>query len=102
MRMPTVADRLAERFVRPLTIDRIRALVAPAIDEARLEDVVAHVLVDVRARTNLRPLPNFDPRHRHHVHRQECRLSDDRAELIAPAVEPVSLDHARHFPPIDS
>src|SRR5262245_44712511 len=33
--MPTVADRLAERFVRPLTIDRIRALVAPAIEEAR-------------------------------------------------------------------
>ena len=35
MRMPTVADRLAERFVRPLTIDRIRALVALAIEEAR-------------------------------------------------------------------
>jgi hypothetical protein len=35
MRMPTVADRLAERFVRPLTIDRIRALVEPAMDEAR-------------------------------------------------------------------
>lgn len=36
MRMPTVADRLAERFVRPLTIDRIRALVEPAMEEARL------------------------------------------------------------------
>jgi hypothetical protein len=35
MRMPTVADRLAERFVRPLAIDRIRALVDPAIEEAR-------------------------------------------------------------------
>ncbi|MDX1945914.1 MAG: hypothetical protein SFU86_10995 [Pirellulaceae bacterium] len=35
MRMPTVADRLAERFVRPLAIDRIRALVEPAIAEAR-------------------------------------------------------------------
>lgn len=35
MRMPTVADRLAERFVQPLAIDRIRALVEPAIDEAR-------------------------------------------------------------------
>jgi hypothetical protein len=33
--MPTVADRLAERFVRPLTIDRIRALVEPAMEEAR-------------------------------------------------------------------
>ena len=35
MRMPTVADRLAERFVRPLAIDRIRALVPAAIAEAR-------------------------------------------------------------------
>ncbi len=35
MRMPTVADRLAERFVRPLAIDRIRALVAAAIEEAQ-------------------------------------------------------------------
>jgi hypothetical protein len=35
MRMPTIADRLAERFIRPLAIDRIRALVAPSIEEAR-------------------------------------------------------------------
>ena len=35
MRMPTVADRLAERFVRPLTIDRIRALVKPAVEQIR-------------------------------------------------------------------
>jgi hypothetical protein len=35
MRMPTVADRLAERFVRPLTIDRIRALVQPAVNQIR-------------------------------------------------------------------
>lgn len=34
MRMPTVADRLAERFIRPLIIDRIRAFVAPAMEEA--------------------------------------------------------------------
>lgn len=34
MRMPTVADRIAERFVHPLTIDRLRALVGPAIEEA--------------------------------------------------------------------
>jgi hypothetical protein len=33
MRMPTVADRLGERFVRPMVIDRIRALVRPAIEE---------------------------------------------------------------------
>src|SRR5262249_6868769 len=35
MRMPTVADRLNERFVRPMAIDRIRALVEPAMQEAR-------------------------------------------------------------------
>jgi hypothetical protein len=34
MRLPTVAERLAERFTRPLAIDRVRALVAPAIEEA--------------------------------------------------------------------
>lgn len=34
MRMPTVADRLGERFVRPMAIDRIRALVEPAVAEA--------------------------------------------------------------------
>jgi hypothetical protein len=35
MRMPTIADRLNERFIRPLAIDRVRALVAPALREAR-------------------------------------------------------------------
>jgi len=35
MRMPTIADRLNERFIRPMSIDRIRALVAPALQEAR-------------------------------------------------------------------
>jgi hypothetical protein len=35
IRMPTVADRLAERFTRPMVIDRIRALAAPAMNEAR-------------------------------------------------------------------
>jgi hypothetical protein len=34
MLMPTVADRIGERFVRPLVIDRLRALVAPAVTEA--------------------------------------------------------------------
>ncbi len=34
MRMPTVADRINERFVRPMVIDRICALVEPAIREA--------------------------------------------------------------------
>lgn len=35
MRLPSVAERLDERFVRPLTVDRLRALVGPAIEELR-------------------------------------------------------------------
>jgi hypothetical protein len=35
MRLATVSDRMAERFVRPLAIARLRALVGPAIEEAR-------------------------------------------------------------------
>jgi hypothetical protein len=35
IRLPTICDRLAERFVRPLAIDRVRALVCPAIEDAR-------------------------------------------------------------------
>ncbi|MEZ6133969.1 MAG: hypothetical protein R3C53_03565 [Pirellulaceae bacterium] len=35
MRMPTVADRLHERFTRPMTVDRMRSLVGPAIREFR-------------------------------------------------------------------
>jgi hypothetical protein len=31
VRLPSVAERLSERFTRPLAIDRLRALVAPAI-----------------------------------------------------------------------
>jgi hypothetical protein len=34
MRMPTVADRIQERFVQPMTIDRMRALVAPSMRDA--------------------------------------------------------------------
>ena len=36
MRMPTVADRILERFARPMTIDRMRALVAPALADAEI------------------------------------------------------------------
>jgi hypothetical protein len=35
MRLPTVSDRLAERFIRPLAIDRVRALIRPAMAEIR-------------------------------------------------------------------
>ncbi|RIK72910.1 MAG: hypothetical protein DCC67_18545 [Planctomycetota bacterium] len=32
MQLPTIHDRLSERFVRPLTIDRLRAMVDPAMN----------------------------------------------------------------------
>lgn len=35
MRLPTIADRLAERFVRPLAVDVVRSLIAPAAEELR-------------------------------------------------------------------
>ncbi len=35
MRLPTVADRLHERFTRPMTVDRMRALVGPAVRQFR-------------------------------------------------------------------
>ena len=34
VRLPSVAERLGERFTRPLAIDRLRALVGPAISAA--------------------------------------------------------------------
>ncbi len=36
MRMPTVADRILERFVQPMTIDRMRALVVPGMGDAEV------------------------------------------------------------------
>jgi hypothetical protein len=41
MRLPTVTDRLAERFIRPLAIDRLRAYVKPAMEEARQKPAAA-------------------------------------------------------------
>ncbi|QDV65834.1 hypothetical protein [Crateriforma conspicua] len=41
MRMPTVADRISERFARPMTIDRMRALVAPSLDAAEDDSLCA-------------------------------------------------------------
>lgn len=34
LRLPTVADRIHERFLRPLLVDRVRMLVRPAMQEA--------------------------------------------------------------------
>jgi len=37
MRLPTVTDRLAERFVQPLAIDRLQALIRPAMESRGIE-----------------------------------------------------------------
>jgi hypothetical protein len=42
MKMPTVADRLGERFLIPMTIDRMRALVRPAMKQLRSENGIQH------------------------------------------------------------
>ncbi len=42
MKMPTVADRLGERFLIPMTIDRMRALVRPAMKQLRSENGLQH------------------------------------------------------------
>ncbi len=34
MRLPSIADRLGERFLRPLVVDRLCAMIEPAMDEA--------------------------------------------------------------------
>ncbi len=35
MRLPSIAERLGERFIRPLQVDQLRALVQPAMEELR-------------------------------------------------------------------
>ncbi len=42
MKMPTIADRLGERFLIPMTIDRMRALVRPAMKQLRSENGMKH------------------------------------------------------------
>ncbi len=56
MRLPSIADRLAERFVRPLNIDRLCAMIRPAVEELRagesttferLEQAIAEFTADL-------------------------------------------------------
>ncbi len=50
MRISSIADRLGERFVRPLVIDRVRSLVEPAAEEARRgESSTAFALLEEEA-----------------------------------------------------
>ena len=45
MRMPTIEDRLREKFLRPLTIDRLRALVRPAYEQRSAAERPAFTLL---------------------------------------------------------
>ncbi|MFO0895844.1 MAG: hypothetical protein U0836_00325 [Pirellulales bacterium] len=47
LRLPSVYERLSERFVRPLAIDRLKGLIAPAIEEAR-DDLIGAALTTLR------------------------------------------------------
>ena len=49
MRLRSIGDRLGERFVRPLAVDRLRALVRPAVREHR-EAVDSGAFEQLRAR----------------------------------------------------
>ena len=51
MRLGTVADRLRERFVKPLAVDRLCALVGPAMEEATRDgerEAFAELLEELR------------------------------------------------------
>jgi hypothetical protein len=60
MRLPTIADRVGERFLRPLVIDRMRALVEPAIE--RPDDIYFEILEDESALLTREPTGvGFEP-----------------------------------------
>jgi hypothetical protein len=46
MRLPSVTDRIGERFVRPLTIDRVRSLVRPAMESMRRAALAGKTIAD--------------------------------------------------------
>ena len=46
MQLPTISDRLEERFIRPLVIDQVRALVGPAMSEEAEEKRTAFAALE--------------------------------------------------------
>jgi hypothetical protein len=51
MKLPTVADRIGERFIRPLVADRMLALVQPAMEELR-SGAATHTFPQLEAQTD--------------------------------------------------
>lgn len=104
MRMPTVADRLTERFIQPLQIDRIKALVEPAMkDPSQLESRRAFELLEHEVDVLTREpsgvgldIPHWLASLEEEVEQVRHRLSEleiDPWGLIEPI--PLTLDDAR-------
>jgi len=79
MRMPTVADRILERFVQPMTIDRMRALVGPAMRDAEISPVPAESKSKTIAKPNSKASKAF-------------QLLEAEAELLTRHPSGVGLD----------
>ncbi|MEM6980475.1 MAG: hypothetical protein AAF539_12500, partial [Planctomycetota bacterium] len=106
MRMPTVADRIEERFVQPMTIDRMRAYVAPAMAdaEANRESESFSKLHEETERLTQNPvgigldLPSWLESLEDEVEKVGKRnmISEiDAQELMTIAVTPLTLDDLR-------
>ena len=76
MRLPSIADRLGERFVRPLVVDRLCALIEPAMDEAHDKARPAG-----RGRTATSPAPSRGWKRAFRVHPRYFRRRLRRARL---------------------
>ncbi len=90
MRLPTIAERLGERFIRSLTVDRLRALAAPAIEAADAEREDGSFEALESEITNLIAEP--------------CGAGLDVPDWVAALEEEVTIVRRtrRHHPPEDS
>jgi hypothetical protein len=111
MKLPTVVARVSERFVRPLQLDQIRALIRPAIQEVRRGEPGPHV-AELEAQINdfartptgtgLR-VPEWIESLEREVERVEGgELSATAAEQAAAEVPRVRLSHREILAQFDS
>jgi len=104
MRMPTVADRLEERFVQPMTIDRMRAFIAPAMAdaEANREHSIAFEMLEHEAKKlsrtpvgvglDLPPWLSALDEEVEKIGKRNLASEIDLQDLITIPVSPLSLD----------
>lgn len=107
MRMPTVADRVEERFVQPMTIDRMRALIAPAMADAERNrehssafeqlELEAHQLSKnpVGVGLDLPPWLSELDKEVEKIAKRNLVSEIDLQDLITIPVSPLSLDELR-------